>query len=356
MKKLRALAFVLAAAVLMAGTLWVAQRLVEPKFDTGIVEGNLVASYYQETTKHDVLFIGDCEVYETFSPMTLWNEYGITSYIRGSAQQLMWQSYAMLQDTLRYETPKVVVLGVIAMKYGEPQKESYNRMTLDGLRWSAAKVDAIQASRMPGEHFLDYVFPLLRYHSRWSSLTAADLTYLFTRPRQFHNGYYMRVDVKPVTTIPMGKKLPDYRFGAKAYESLDRIAALCKEKGIELVLNKAPVIYPYWYPEWDAQMVEYAAAHGLKYYNFLAEREAIGIDFQTDTYDAGLHLNLAGVEKLSRRLGAILRDECGVPDRRSDAALAAVYAEKTDFYDAMARKQRDEIAQYGHVLGYGPLG
>jgi hypothetical protein len=355
MKKLRAAAFSAVAVVVMVALLGLATRLVAPKYDTGIVEGNLVGAYYQETTKHDVVFIGDCEVYETFSPIALWEKYGITSFIRGSAQQLLWQSYYLLEDTLRTEKPKVVVLGVIAMKYDEPQKEAYNRMTLDGMRWSASKVGAIRASMLPSESFVDYVFPLLRYHSRWSSLTAADVKYLFQAPRQFHNGYYMRVDVKPATTIPVGKKLPDYRFGANAYAYLDRIVALCQDNGIELVLNKAPVIYPYWYPEWDEQMVDYAAAHGIKYFNFLAEMDAIGIDLSTDTYDAGLHLNLAGVEKLSDRLGAILSTECGVPDRRSDPALAAVYAEKKAFYDAMRDRQLDEIARYGRVLGYGPL-
>jgi hypothetical protein len=347
----------LLAAVLMVGTLVFVQALVTPKYTSGIVEGSLTGEYYAETTPHDVIFIGDCEAYETFSPITLWNGYGITSYVRGSAQQLMWQSYALLEETLAREKPKVVVLSLIAMKYDEPQKEAYNRMTLDGMRWSAAKVEGIRASMMPDEHFLDYVFPLLRFHSRWSELTADDFRYLFAKPKLFHNGYYMRVDVKPVTTIPVGKKLPDYRFGANAMAYLDRITQLCKDKGVQLILNKAPTIYPYWYPEWDQQMVDYAADHDLRYYNFLAlsisAKDEIGIDFQTDTYDAGLHLNLSGVEKLSTYFGRILRDDYAVPDRRDDEGLAAVYLEKTAFYDAMRDRQLAELAQYGHLLGIG---
>ena len=69
------------------------QRLLMPKYMTDIVEGALTAEYYEETTNHEVLFVGDCEVYENFSPITLYQEYGISSYIRGSAQQLAWQSY-----------------------------------------------------------------------------------------------------------------------------------------------------------------------------------------------------------------------------------------------------------------------
>ena len=159
------------------------QRLLMPKYMTDIVEGALTAEYYEETTNHEVLFVGDCEVYENFSPITLYQEYGISSYIRGSAQQLAWQSYYMLEDTLRYETPKVVVFNVLALKYDEPQSEAYNRMTLDGMRFSRTKIDAVKASMTKNENLLDYLFPILRYHSRWPELSAEDFQYLFHRDK-----------------------------------------------------------------------------------------------------------------------------------------------------------------------------
>lgn len=170
-------------ALFILTSLWFLQRLLMPKYMGQIVEGALIAEYYEETTKHDVIFIGDCEVYENISPITLWEEYGITSYIRGSAQQLIWQSYYLLEETLKIEKPKVVVFNVLAMQYNEPQKEAYNRMTIDGMRWSEAKVKNIQASMMEDEKFLDYVFPLLRYHSRWQELNKEDFIYLFDKKK-----------------------------------------------------------------------------------------------------------------------------------------------------------------------------
>ena len=62
--------------------LWSAQLLVVPKYMSENREGALVAEYYGETASHDVLFLGDCEVYESITPPTLWEEYGITSYVR----------------------------------------------------------------------------------------------------------------------------------------------------------------------------------------------------------------------------------------------------------------------------------
>ena len=111
-----------------------------------------------------------------------------------------------------------MVFNVLSMKYNEPQNEAYNRLTLDGMKWSSSKVNAIKASMTEEESFLSYVFPLLRYHSRWSELTGEDFEYMFKGKRSFHQGYLMRVDVRPVTSYPSKKPLPDYQFGATAYE------------------------------------------------------------------------------------------------------------------------------------------
>lgn len=332
-------------AALTLGSLFLLQRLLMPKYVADVVEGALIAEYYGEEKAHDVVFIGDCEVYENFSPAVLWQEYGINSYIRGSAQQLIWQSYYLLEDTLRYETPKVVVFNVLSLKYNEPQKEAYNRMTLEGMRWSVSKIKAIQASMTDKENFLDYVFPILRYHSRWSELGNEDVEYLFRTKRVSHNGYYMRVDVKPAENVPTGQPLADYRFGENALSYLDQMTALCREKGIQLVLVKAPSLYPYWYEEWEEQVEEYAAEHDLLYVNLLELADEAGIDFSQDTYDAGLHMNLSGAEKLSRYFGKILLEETGVTDRREEQELCAVWEQKLAAYEQEKEEQYRKLEE-----------
>lgn len=337
---------------LFFGSLYFSQRLLMPKYVSGIVEGSLIEEYYEEKITHDVIFIGDCEVYENFSPITLWENYGITSYIRGSAQQLIWQSYYLLEETLKYEKPEIIVFSVLAMKYDQPQKEAYNRMTLDGMRMSISKLKAIKASMLESENYVEYLFPLLRYHSRWNELTKEDFKYLFRKDKIFHNGYYMRVDVKPVGSIPKGKKLPDYQFGDNAYYYLDKMVELCKNNGVELILVKAPSLYPYWYDEWEIQMEEYANKHDLMYINFLELIDEIGIDFSKDTYDAGLHLNLSGAEKMADYFGKILRETYHLEDKRKDEELNKVWQEKVDFYYKMRESQYKELEEYGHIKSF----
>lgn len=338
------------SAVFIIVSLFLLQRLLMPKYVSDVVEGGLIAEYYEEEKDHDVVFIGDCEVYENFSPKVLWEDYGINSYIRGSAQQLIWQSYYLLEDTLRYEKPDVIIFNVLAMQYDRPQREAYNRMTLEGMRWSPAKVKAIQASMTGDEKFLDYAFPILRYHSRWSEVSAEDFEYMFRKEKVSHNGYYMRVDVKPAENVPEGKILADYRFGENAYDYLDRMTELCAENDIQLILVKAPSLYPYWYDEWEEQMEEYAEENGLLYINFLELTEETDLDFSQDTYDGGLHLNLSGAEKITAYLGQVLREEAGLRDRRGEKVLSESWQEK------IAQYEQEKERQYSEMLNRQPDG
>ena len=327
------------SALIVLGGLFLLQRLLVPKYVDGVVEGAFIAEYYREEKDFDVIFIGDCEVYENFSPVILWENYGINSYIRGSAQQYIWQSYYLLEDTLRYETPDVVVFNILSLQYNESQREAYNRMTLEGMEWSSSKVNAILASMTPEESFLDYVFPILRYHSRWSELSSADVQYMFSTKPVTHSGYYMRVDVRPAENVPTGKPLGDYSFGDNAWKYLDMMVELCEEKGITLLLIKAPSLYPYWYDQWEEQVDAYAQEKGLTYINFLELIDEVGIDFTQDTYDAGLHMNLSGAEKLADWLGGYLSTEVGLKDRRGEAELERIWAEKIAAYEAEKQAQ-----------------
>ena len=308
-------------------------RLVTPKYQDELVEGHLIKEYYDEEMNHEVIFVGDCEVYANISPMELYKNYGITSYVRGTSQQLIWQSYEIIKETLNYEKPKVIVLNVNSMRYSKPVSEEYNRLTLDNMKWSKNKVDAIKSSMIDKESFITYVFPILRYHNRITSLTKEDFKYLFKEKDISHNGFIINKNVKPYTSLPTMKKLANYKFDDIDYEYLDKIVSLAKENDIKLVLMKAPSLYPYWYQEYEDQIIEYAKNNDLDYYNFKLFVDDIGIDYETDTYDGGLHLNLDGATKLSKYFGQILIDNYELTDYRSDKNVNDIYSQKIMLYN-----------------------
>ena len=338
-KTLKQVLSVVAVVLAFVLLLSLVTMVLQPKYMTDLEEGSFLSQYYREAGNHDVIFVGDCEVYANFSPMELYRQKGITAYIRGSSQQLIWQSYYVLEETFRYETPKVVVFNVNSMRYSEPISEAYNRLTIDNMKWSREKVGIIRSSMMEEENFWSYVFPILRYHSRFDELTAEDFEYLFKVRDNTWNGYQMHKEINPLGALPAKRVLADYQFGDICYDYLDRMRQLCAENGTEFILIKAPSVYPYWYDEYDAQIQAYADEHGLAFYNFLDYVDEIGIDYQVDTYDAGLHMNLTGATKLSAFFAEILAENHGVEDHRNDPAIAPIYDEKLRLYDAEAEKE-----------------
>ncbi len=316
-------------------------RLLQPKYMETLVEGSMLSQYYEEYGDHDVIFIGDCEVYANFTPMEMYRSQGLTAYVRGSSQQLIWQSYYVLKETLEYEIPKVVVFNVNSMRYGEPISEAFNRLTIDQMKWSADKVAMIQASMMEEEDFLSYVFPILRYHSRFDELASEDLQYLFRIQDNTWQGYQLHTEINPVGTLPTKRVLASYDFGDICWEYLDKMRLLCEENGAQLVLIKAPSLYPYWYDEYDAQIRDYAQEHGLKFYNLVDQIDTIGLDFSQDTYDGGLHLNLAGATKLSTYFSRILTEDFSLADHRNDPEISALYEAKLSLYDMETQKESE---------------
>lgn len=343
MKKqsLKNLLAIIAVLLAFAIDLTLVTMLLRPKYMTDLEEGSFISQYYREAGDHDVVFVGDCEVYANFSPLEMFRQQGITSYVRGTSQQLIWQSYYILKETFRYETPKVVVYNVNAMRYSEPISEAYNRLTIDNMRWSPEKIGIIQASMMAEEDFLSYVFPILRYHSRFDKLTGEDIEYLFKTKDNTWQGYQMHTSIKPVESLPAKRPLANYAFGDICWEYLEKMRLLCEENGTEFVLIKAPSLYPYWYEQYNDQIVAYAQKHGIQFYNLTECIDEIGLDFSRDTYDAGLHLNLTGATKLSGYFADILVKNHNLPDHRNDAAIAAVYEEKLIRYDLEAKKESE---------------
>lgn len=393
-KNISRIAIGVAFAVLFVCIFAFLQALVMPKYTfESNAEGAYIAEYYDEKHDHDILFVGDCEVFENYSPIELWEEYGITSYIRGSGQQLIWQSYYLLEEMLNEETPSAVVYNVQSLIYDEPQDAEFNRLTLDGMKLSATKLKAIKASMTEDEQLITYIFPILRFHSRWSELTADDLKYVFEDTEKVtHSGFVMRSDILSAGMIKTASIPDSFTFGDNAMGYLKKMKELCDEKGVELILVKAPTL-PYWYPQWDEQVVEFAKENNLTYINFIdiygidfpskrgyieytsnsdaclivrgeevSASDLLGgvivsesdmLDFSVDTYDGGLHLNLQGAEKHTRVFGRIITKLIDFPDHSEDKDLIADWTEKCRRYYDMLADQQYELEAYGYLKSYG---
>ena len=118
-------------------------------------------------------------------PMELWDKYGIASYNWGYSNCTPAENYYLIQEILKYTSPKLIVLDV----YGVIEYEQYNNgkyrtdrieqqhVQFDSFPLSLNKIRAAKDLFDDYEHNEDFIWNFIMYHNRWSELDRSDFEY-----------------------------------------------------------------------------------------------------------------------------------------------------------------------------------
>ena len=107
---------VLRCALFMSGLfviLFVSGFIFSPKNnkkESGIEDYQTNGIRSEKANTIDVLFLGDSLSYAGITPMDLYKDYGITSYVCGSSGQQMFDTYRYLKIAFETQKPKYVIL------------------------------------------------------------------------------------------------------------------------------------------------------------------------------------------------------------------------------------------------------
>lgn len=305
-------------------------------------ESNEIHAFYSEPKDTiDVLYVGSSPLLRGVSPMVMWDEHGFTGYVRASALQAPSVSYGLLAESLKYQTPELVVLlcDNIFTEYDYVEREGDLRRGLDGMKMSKYKLDIIREVTEADERqsMLSYAFPLMRYHDRWKEINLAEDEPEPLLEHSFKKGNVYLREISP-QEYPENFMEPtgaEYTFDESAKGYIEKSIVLCQEKDIPVLLLHLPKMS--WSYEQSMMVEEFATANGATYLDLDREeyRSQLSLDPQVDYYDQG-HMNLTGVLKLSDWLGDWLDAQYDLPDHREDAAISeswnadlALYKEKT---------------------------
>ena len=95
-------------ALLTLAALWYTAYVLIPKHDYGVC--SMMHYYRQPRDTVDVLAVGTSIAYAGINTNVLWEEYGIAAYDLCSAEQPFWVTYYTLQEALKTQTPRVILL------------------------------------------------------------------------------------------------------------------------------------------------------------------------------------------------------------------------------------------------------
>lgn len=309
--------------------------------------------FFREEGDFDVLFLGSSHMMNAVYPMELWNDYGIVSYNMGGHASTLCVSYWVLQNALDYTTPKVVVIDAMGISNDYKVHDTFEYMhhTFDSFPLSINKIravyDLVEESE-PGagdklSRQMEILWDFTTYHNRWSELGQND----FLIDASPEKGGEMRVAVATPAEIPTVS--PDRKYQGNDYgkQYLERIIQDCQSRGIQVLLTFIP------FPPDERRIMEanaihdIAEAYGVEYINFLEEGT---VNFLTDCFDAGSHLNTSGARKVTSYLGSVLRDRYDIPDQRENPLYAHWHQDHEEFMDYKLELLQSQTLGYRYLM------
>ena len=240
----------------------------------------------------DVINIGDSLSTSALSPVDLYRDYGITSYNLGQDMQTPVEGYFAILTALKKQPVRVVLLENHTFFY---RLKDYNYIS-----------ELVSEPLKTG-------FPFLRFHYLWRNYWKKRSI------RTYYKGFLVNDDHDAYT----GGEYYDWNNEGRAYIywlhelMLRRIAALCRRKGIALVLYSAPSPVNHRMTIHN-KTSDLAEELGIYYIDANYDRDLISIDWEQDTNDFGDHLNLTGSQKMTRYIGDFLAENFSLPDHRED--------------------------------------
>lgn len=294
-------------------------------------------SFYEaDRDSVDVLIVASSTVRNGLSPNEFWHNYGISAYTRGDSKQAPEIALFDLEEALKYQKPKLVILGITQLFSGYPyaKEEPFIRKSLDYKKFSMLKMQTVaEIKKMDhDESLLSFAFPVLRYHSRWNEITYEDYLEANYPDHDFMRGQHR---VKEIRTFPDRKfydpeeKPKDY--DEHAWEEYLKIADCAKKNGIDLLIVTMPgTTFTYGNHLTASRLCEEA---GIDYFDFNLDEvmEESGIDYRKDFYDHH-HLNLMGARKATKYLGKYILEKYDIPQWQvSDEVKKRLDSDYTDY-------------------------
>ena len=292
-----------------------------------------IAGYYSiPDNTVDAVIVGSSHVNSGYIPAVLWQEYGISAYNVYSWSQPVWISYHYIEEALKTQDIKLVVLDMYGMMYGnsheqpvEIDKVNYrNSFSIDvGInRWKM-----MQTVADCGIDLKDPVefINIIRYHTAWKNINKEMFTYNNHNDPDFFRGYGLQTNVDvidaPEKMVDAQPKMP-YDVAVKY---LDKIVELSHKKGFELIFTVTP--YQFYPSETEIflWLENYAKEREIPFINYAANYADIDFDYATDMTDMS-HLNYKGAIKITNYLGQFITDnypEIVKKDRNNKVELDA---------------------------------
>lgn len=273
--------------------------------------------YCLERQSVETLIVGSSHAFASFNTDMIQERTGKTAYILASNSQNVTQTYFNVLEALKYQTPERIILEAYSInaddnfRGGETDDKNWKKESnIDGMRFGAVKLRAVMEQYRP-KNWTYALLSIARFHNNWKSSgdVLESARFLLTGAVDFN-------DFRPSKSTMSEETMQKYAEAERSMSQylvvsetnilhFQKLAALCREKGISLYVVMAPMYDVYIdsinYASWADQITALTEQEGVPYLDCNACYDEIGLtaqDFE-DAYNSYHHLNASGADKVT---------------------------------------------------------
>lgn len=274
--------------------------------------------YHMEKNTADVIFYGSSHIYAGVNTVNLWDEHGIAGYNLAGTMQTLWNSYYNMAESLKYQSPKVMVVDL----YGALIEEEYYTSTnviknVSNMKFSLNKIQNVWNS-VAHEKFLSYLLSYPLIHDGYRELQKEN----YEKGADIIGGEWYK-GFKPTYACTKYEKLPEVAQELeekmpteKNREYLTKMVNIAEKNQVQLAFIVVP--YAGWEENDEAVyswVEDFAKENNILFFNGNRAMKEMEFNPETDFAEAS-HLNYNGSCKFTQYLGAWLKTNCGLQDNR----------------------------------------
>ena len=324
--------------------------------------------YLEDKDSLDVVFMGASEVYSDFAPGYAYEKFNLTSYLFSTQSNSILNYKAQLKNVLSRQNPDLIVIelnGALYADDGETTKEANLRNYADNVPLDMTKAEWIAENG--SDNVMEYVFPLMKYHSVWQDVPD-NLLYQETVMENKLNGYsYLKgilneAAIFKATQSSMNSMLQQSAnsrkpLGAPEEQALRELLAFCKEENLtNVVFARFPhIVVRRTFSRFERSntVADIVNEYGFDYINFELNYDQTGLDETTDFYNLD-HLNVYGQVKFTEFFTNYLMEHYNVAPHELTKSQEEEWRVCANYYNAYYQYSDALIQEHEQKLAENP--
>lgn len=315
--KLKILIKSIVFAVLFALILSTVNHALVERDDMGYQ--NISGFYEEPNNTLDAVYVGSSNCFVFWNSLLAWKEYGISVYPYACNSNLFFSTKYLIKEARKTQPDATFIVNINSLNEGEVNLQQMRNL-IDNMPLSLNKLMLIRHMSNIGDYSfedrLEFYFPNIRYHSRWSEVTSEDLDMEL-------NGLKGASIYKPYLTISedvsssYNTTEEETTLSEKIISSTEDLLDYCDKESVKVLFVTVPQAKS------DNEMSRYNALNamiekrGYPVLNLNDHMEEMGIDIKTDFYN-NKHTNIHGSVKLTKYLSEYLIENYNFTDKREN--------------------------------------